>query len=180
MQSKSVILGLFVAACAMGCAPPPKAPPPPPVEHAVPEHDTSGLTILLAPEVDASETRRAITETLRAEMLAAGYKVVPAPDGAWDVELITRVDVWGRDFELGKNPGDAPDVREHIKLTVSAVALHDIVASTRYEFTATNGKISADDVVPALNALATSPRFRSFGAKVQHDREARGAKVATQ
>jgi len=176
-------LAMFVvgvaAACATGCAAPATLPPTAPPPHVAPEHDTSGLTILLAPEVDASETRREVTNVLRREMQAAGYKVIAEPKGAWDVELVPRVDVWGREFVLAKNPVDAPDVHEHIKLTVTAIALHEIVASTKFEFTATNGKISSDDVNPALNALASSPKLRAFSEKVQRERDARRITVAT-
>ena len=162
-----------VATCAMGCAAPGNVPPPAAPPHVAPARDTSGLTVLLAPEVDPSETRREVTNVLRREMQAAGYKVISEPRGPWDVELVPRVDVWGRELVLAKNPVDAPDVYEHIKLTVTAVALHEIVASTKLELTATNGKVNGDDVNPALDALASSPKFRVFSRKVQQDREAR-------
>ena len=182
MKVKTVtgwLAAAFMATCAMGCAAPAKLPPPAAPLHVTPEQDSSGLTFLLAPELDPSETRREVTNVLRREMLAAGYKVVAEPRGNWDVELVPRVDVWGREFELAKNPVDAPDVHEHIKLTVTAVALHEIVGASKFEFTATNSKVSGDDINPALNALAASPKFRVFCDKVVHDREARNKVAST-
>lgn len=169
----------LVAASAMGCAAGATLPPPAAPLHVAPVRDTSGLTILLAPEVDPAEMRREVTNVLRREMQSAGYKVISEPRGPWDVELVPRVEVWRRELVLAKSSVDAPDVHEYIKLTVTAVALHEIVASTKFEFTATNGKVDGDDVNPALNALASSPKFRVFSEKVQRDRDARRTTVAT-
>ena len=181
MKAKTIsgwLAAAFLATCAMGCAEAAKLPPPAAAPHVAPAQDTSGLTFLLAPEIDPSETRREVTNVLRREMQAAGYRVVAEPKGNWDVELIPRVDVWGREFELAKNPVDAPDVHEHIKLTVTAVALHQIVGASKFEFTATNSRVNGDDINPALNALQSSAKFRVFADKVLHDREAR-SKVAS-
>lgn len=179
MTKALIVVGLFVAACATGCAQAPKAPPAAPVVHAVAEPDSSGLTILLSPELDPSETRRAITNELRAQMQAAGYHVLAEPKGSWDLEIIPRVDVWGREFELAKSSGAMPDVHEHIKLTFHAVAMHDIIATSKSELVVTNGKVDGDDVIPALNALSASPRFRGYAAKVQQERERRPSRVAS-
>lgn len=173
----AVVLGIGVLA---GCAPPAAAPPRSVAVVPVAEPDHSGLAILLAPEVDPSATRQGVTNVLRTAMLGAGYHVVAEPRDGWDVELVPRVDVWGRELELSAKPGDPPLVHEHVKLTVTAVADHAIVASVRLDLTVTDGNVGAGDVVPALNALAGSDRFRRFVAKCQREREAHARRVAVQ